>query len=196
MKTIHHSLFAIAISLIFSSIATADTLSFEDGLEVLVPAHKRKTISIDEGTCIDASGYTFDLRICFYRKSFEDMAASKMFFEYRSLSDYEKGLTGILPEDSYVVSAGNWLHATSQNVNKSFQYYEATDVLCNVGTRSPINNYRDCYFAGMKPLQPLKTSLSIFVSSGYPENSPKESQTTKIRDAIRSIQILKFPVSD
>lgn len=99
MKPIQHALRFTAASLIFSGIAAAETISFHDGLEVLVPAPNEKTNSVDGGTCIDASGYPFTLKICLYRKSFEDMAASRMFFEYQSLSAYEIELAGQLPED-------------------------------------------------------------------------------------------------
>lgn len=191
MNTIRYALGSIAASLLFSGMAAADSISFHDGLEVLVPAHSADTHSVNGGTCIDASGHSFALRICLYRRSFEDMAASNMFFEYRSLSDDEKELAGPLPEDSYVVSAGNWLHPTSKKVSTHFQYYEAVGVLCNLGASLPEPTYRDCYFAGMKPLLNLATPLSIFVSSGYPVTESKKLQTQKIREAINSIQIRK-----
>jgi hypothetical protein len=201
-NTIAIALLILANSPWIASSSYAQYLTFNDGMEVHLPAYKNKRANPDgsDSVCVDVNQSETTTIICIYNKTSDKIARGNGFIKYGELPPELKDRIPTLSDDALVYFEAMYsaIYELREEKIGDFIAYEADNTLCDISETAE-KRPAVCYVAALVTSKKPNSPPAVFVSAVI-EHPPTpggrlckktEVKVNSIKRIIKSIKIAK-----
>ncbi|MBR8180849.1 hypothetical protein KDW54_00435 [Burkholderia ambifaria] len=180
-----------------ASPSCAKNLTFNGGMEIHLPAYKKKRANPDGSgsVCVDMNQLGIITTMCLYNEPSDKVSQDNGFIKYRDLSPEGRGRISQFPDDALVYVEGGYgaVYETKKEKIGDFIVYEADNTLCDVSENAE-RRPAVCYVAALIPSKKPNSPPAIFVSAVIEQPpTPGGKLGKKAEDKVSSIRkIIEF----